>query len=239
MERTVFIEGLGDVVLRRSERARHYGWRFKEGRIYAVIPRFGNERVMIDLTRRELSKLQKKLAVCRTPEKIIFDENAEFKTFTFKLRVLRTERANFYISLKDGILNIACPADTVFSDDNVQQFIRHTLKRAMRYEAKRVLPARTERLAKQHGFRYATVRIHDTSSRWGSCSAKKNINLSLSLMLLPEHLIDYVILHELCHTVEMNHGERFWRLMDNVTDCRAAVFRRELRRISLRERRLF
>jgi predicted metal-dependent hydrolase len=65
-----------------------------------------------------------------------------------------------------------------------------------------MLPAR-------HSFHYTGVTVRNTQSRWGSCSAQKHINLSLSLMLLPEHLIDYVLLHELCHTVEMNHGERF------------------------------
>jgi predicted metal-dependent hydrolase len=52
-------------------------------------------------------------------------------------------------------------------------------------------------------------------------------------MLLPDRLLDYIILHELCHTKEMNHGERFWKLMDDVTDGQAKLMRKELSRYSL------
>jgi predicted metal-dependent hydrolase len=84
-------------------------------------------------------------------------------------------------------------------------------------------------LAGLHGFTYASIRISKSKTRWGSCSSKKNIGLSLFLMQLPLHLIDYVLLHELCHTVEMNHSRQFWELLDGVCNRKAKALRKELK----------
>ena len=86
----------------------------------------------------------------------------------------------------------------------------------LRRQAKAYLPGRLAELAAQHGFSYNQVRIKHNVSNWGSCSAKKNINLNLNLMRLPEELQDYVMLHELCHLKYMNHGKEFHALLESV-----------------------
>ena len=86
----------------------------------------------------------------------------------------------------------------------------------LRRQAKAYLPGRLAELAAEHGFSYNQVRIKHNASNWGSCSAKKNINLNLNLMRLPEELRDYVMLHELCHLKYMNHGKEFHALMESV-----------------------
>lgn len=91
------------------------------------------------------------------------------------------------------------------------------------------LPGKLQQLAKEHGFKYKGLRINKSRTRWGSCSSRTTINLSFYLMLLPEYLIEYVLLHELCHTVEMNHGPAFWELMDKHTCGRAKQLRKELK----------
>lgn len=86
----------------------------------------------------------------------------------------------------------------------------------LRRQAKAYLPGRLAELAAQHGFSYNQVRIKHNASNWGSCSVKKNINLNLNLMRLPEELQDYVMLHELCHLKYMNHGKEFHALLESV-----------------------
>ena len=73
------------------------------------------------------------------------------------------------------------------------------------------------------------MKIQTSKTRWGSCSASNSINLSVYLMTLPSHLMDYVILHELCHTVHHDHSDAFWALMDKVTDGKAHALRNELK----------
>ena len=86
----------------------------------------------------------------------------------------------------------------------------------LKLKANEVLPPRLSNLAEQHGFHYNRVTIRGQKTRWGSCSSQKNINLNYKLLFLDQSIVDYVLIHELCHTIEMNHSKRFWSL---VADC--------------------
>lgn len=83
-------------------------------------------------------------------------------------------------------------------------------------EARSMLIKRLDELALEHGFSYNRVFIRNQKTRWGSCSAKNNINLNMKLARLPDELRDYVILHELVHTKVKNHGSRFWAELDKI-----------------------
>lgn len=95
----------------------------------------------------------------------------------------------------------------------------------LRAEAKRTLPPRLAELAARHGFVYNKVFIKHNRSNWGSCSTRGNINLNLNIVRLPEHLRDYILLHELVHLREMNHGPRFHALLEEVCPDHRALQR--------------
>lgn len=103
----------------------------------------------------------------------------------------------------------------------------------LRKQAKLILPPRLQALAAARGLRFQKLSIHKSRTRWGSCSSKGNISLSLYLMLVPHHLQDYVMQHELTHLIEMNHSPRFWALLDEVTEGKSLQYRRELRQFNL------
>ena len=109
-----------------------------------------------------------------------------------------------------------------FSPEQIEQ---------MRRDAKRVLPERVAFWAAKFGFEYGRVTIRATRSKWGSCSGENNISLSLFLMTLPPHLQDYVIIHELCHTVHHNHSAAFHALVDRCLGGEEKKLRSELRNI--------
>ncbi|HTX87258.1 MAG TPA: M48 family metallopeptidase [Candidatus Nanoarchaeia archaeon] len=79
--------------------------------------------------------------------------------------------------------------------------------------AERLVWGRLEHFNSFYNFSYNRVTIRDQQSRWGSCSAKKNLNFSYRIVFLPQELADYLIVHELCHLGEMNHSARFWALV--------------------------
>lgn len=99
----------------------------------------------------------------------------------------------------------------------------------LRATAKQTLPTKVAQLASKFGFRYGRVTIRATRSKWGCCTSQNNLSLSLFLVTLPEELQDFVILHELCHTVHHNHSAAFHALLDRCTDGKEQELRKQLR----------
>jgi predicted metal-dependent hydrolase len=112
---------------------------------------------------------------------------------------------------------------------NGEEGAEDALWRILLEEARDYLPGRVEELSLMSGYRYSGLKIRKMKSRWGSCTQRKSINLNSWLMMLPDHLSDYVILHELVHTRYAHHGHDFWIALDEVTGGRAKELRKELR----------
>lgn len=96
------------------------------------------------------------------------------------------------------------------------QVARTLLQGWLQRRAKRYLPIWLARLAEHHGFRYSAVSVRNQGGRWGSCSARGGISLNCKLLLLPAEQASHVMLHELCHTIHLNHSPRFWQLLKRV-----------------------
>jgi predicted metal-dependent hydrolase len=92
-----------------------------------------------------------------------------------------------------------------------------------RERAARLLTHRLNKLAKTNGFTLNVVTVRSQKTRWGSCSRKNNISLNVKLVLLPEDLVDYVILHELVHTRIPNHSNGFWDELDKYVENSKAI----------------
>ena len=105
----------------------------------------------------------------------------------------------------------------------------------MREAARAALVPKLREAAARHGFGFkGRVAIKNNVTNWGSCSSKGNINLNMRLILLPEHLQDYVILHELCHLRHQNHGPQFHALLDSLLGGREKELQRELHEWKIR-----
>jgi len=85
--------------------------------------------------------------------------------------------------------------------------------RAHKEQARALVQARLQYFNQHYGYLYGRVSIKNQRRCWGSCSSLKNLNFSYKLLFLPAHLCDYIIVHELCHLKEMNHGPKFWQLV--------------------------
>jgi len=116
----------------------------------------------------------------------------------------------------------------VTADPTVQERANKAVLRALKREATTLLPPRLASLAAKHGKSFTATNIKQLKRRWGSCDQARAITLNLFLMELPWEFIDYVLLHELAHTVEMNHGPAFWRTL-TAMEPRARALAKELR----------
>ena len=108
-------------------------------------------------------------------------------------------------------IRVTHPERLEASDSGLQKAAERAAVRALRNQAERLLPQRLRALADARGFTYKSVCVKQLTGRWGSCDTDRNIVLSLFLVQLPWHLIDYVLLHELTHTKALHHGPDFWQ----------------------------
>lgn len=84
---------------------------------------------------------------------------------------------------------------------------------ALKAQALALAKQKVNRWNQYYGFFYNSVNIKNQATRWGSCSKKRNLNFNYKIVYLAEHLVDYLVVHELCHLKEFNHSEKFWALV--------------------------
>lgn len=152
-----------------------------------------------------------------------------YSTLSYRLYLDPCATKVIAAKVRGGEIRVSYPSELSYQSSQVQEIVRKGIEEAWRIEAAEILPRRVKELGKAFGFRSGKVSIRNTRTRWGSCSGSDDISLSLHLMKLPPELIDYIIIHELCHTVHKNHGPRFHALLDKCTGGKHLSLRRQLK----------
>lgn len=167
-------------------------------------------------------------------------EHAEYSGFA--CNIIRSSRKTLALEIRtDGSVVIRAPY--TLPDRKIQEFvaqkenwIRKTLekvsvrenimpqsagfseakKRMYKRKAAETLSARVHFFARQMGVSFSGITVREQKTRWGSCSSLGNLNFNWKLILAPPEILDYVVVHELCHRKEMNHSPAFWREVEKV-----------------------
>ena len=216
----------GAIKVTYTARAKRITMRGRPDAIHMTVPAIASNRDIEKALEQFGEKLlqQREKNPCRT-----IDTDFSIAS-NIRFKVEERGEKGFTMRYHEGGYILSCPHGTDYHA--IQEWLHKVVANTIAKEAKRVLPARLKELAARNGFKYSKCSVRNMRTRWGSCNQRGDISLCASLMLLPDRLVDYVLLHELCHTVEMNHSERFWKLLDNVCGCSSRDLRKELKKHS-------
>lgn len=212
------LPGVGEIKVRKSANIKYLRIRMAPGRgIWVSVPEgVGKKEVVRFLTDNKewILRTRRDMQVYEQDSSVGLGIGTEVKTKSHVLKIVESddEKPGYRLAGKDIILSV--PRGLAF--ERIDGIVRHFILEIYKLECREYLPGRVRMWADRFGFKYNRLTFRDNVSNWGSCSFDNNISLNVKLMKLPDELIDYVILHELCHTVEKNHSEAFWKLVGKV-----------------------
>ncbi|MDR2358570.1 MAG: M48 family metallopeptidase [Prevotellaceae bacterium] len=237
-ERTLQHTKFGEVHFRKVPRSRSIRILIRpEKGVLVTLPlneSFTNAELFLyekaEWTLQTLQRLKKK----QEEKKTVFTPETEFATYSRRVQLVPEARQNVRVHIVPGIVYIYYPGCRSIQDEALQTVIRKAVEHAWKVEAYETLPQRMAQLAAQCNLTYKKLNIKNARSYWGICMPDNSITLSIHLMHLPPHLIDFIILHELSHTVHKNHSAVFWALLDRLTNGKAREYSREMQKYSTR-----
>ncbi len=212
------LAGVGEIKVRRGANIKYLRIRMAPGRgIWVSVP-FGVSRKQVEFfledNRKWLAETRENMKVYEQDTGVGLQVGAEVKTKFHTLKIAVTHEIRPSYKIEGELIVLSIPEKVEFC--RVEKIVQQFLLEIYALESRRYFPGKVKYYAEKFGFRYGKLSFRNNISNWGSCSYDNNISLNIKLMKLPDEIIDYVILHELCHTVEKNHSAAFWKLVGKV-----------------------
>ncbi|NMA72706.1 MAG: M48 family metallopeptidase [Bacteroidales bacterium] len=221
---------LGKIVIKKNGRAKSFTARVRYGVFHITAPSFVSEasiREFIAQNRKALMELKV------TQSLPLIQDGFSIQSDAYDLYLKLGKSTTSSLSVEDKAHTLLLNRDFNFDDANSQQWLRKVIEETLVTRAKQVFPPVLRDLANKHSLFFLRMSINRAKTRWGSCSSRQSINLSCYTLLLPSPLIRYVMLHELTHTIHMNHGEKFWALLNQLCEGKAEALNAELQRYKM------
>ena len=208
---------LGVITIKPHATARHFIFRATSTGIQITCPLGATRSQIIEALERQRHKLPK--LIRQNDNQIRLVKDASIQMLNFSVRITESGYGNlFQARYVQQVLEFQCPNNTDYSRAAVQAFFQKNIANVLKLTAKQYLPERLAQLAEKIGKNYHSCSVSYGKQRLGRCDSHGDILLSYRLMMLPVHLCDYVMLHELTHLTEMNHSPRFYALLDHYCD---------------------
>lgn len=204
--------------IRKSHRAKCVSLSIGADGLQVVAPFTMNDSDIISLVEKEQTWIINKYESYRQrlmqtpPEReFVSGEKLLFMGHYYPLKVLEHKGGNTNVNLTDGQFLVGINVDIPIEKRRGE--IQRKLEQWYIRRAKELITERLELFSDKIGVKVNTVRFKNQKTRWGSCSQKGNLNFNWKLVMAPTFIVDYVVVHELCHFKQMNHSPEFWRLV--------------------------
>lgn len=199
----------------RHPRARRYTIRVRDAYrdVVLTMPTRGNLADAHNFAQKNVAWIASKLA--RLPDVVPFTDGEiiPFRGVSHKIVHRADARGTVWVETDESGNRLICVAGSV---THVSRRVTDFLKR----EAKKTLTDASRAYAAKIGVGIGKIGLRDSASRWGSCSESGSLSYSWRLILAPEFVLDYLAAHEIAHRIELNHSNRFWKLLDSMTPDR-------------------
>ncbi len=203
--------------VRESARARHVSLKISfQGSLEVVVPQGFNPDEIPDILERRRGWIAKTLKRIEQQREALPADHGATQPEQLVLQACRETWSVQYQSARGTAVALtqSQPQElTLRGEINDTAACREILRNWLQRKARSELAPWLQRLSQQCDLAYSRMSVRGQTSRWGSCSSKQSISLNFKLLFLPSSLVDYVLIHELCHTVHMNHSKAFWQLV--------------------------
>lgn len=206
--------------IRKSMKAKHVSLSIGVDGVQVVAPFTMNDSVIISLVEGKQNSIFSKFKAyrqrhmhTRAEREFVSGEKLLFMDNNYPLKVVEHKGCHTNVSLTDGQFLIAINTDLPI--EKRREEIKGKLEQWYIGRAKDLFTERLEFFSNRIGVEFNLVKLKNQRTRWGSCSQKGNLNFNWRIAMAPLFIVDYIVVHELCHLKQMNHSPEFWLLVES------------------------
>ena len=224
----------GNIEVKSDGRIRRYGLKIVGGVLQMQMPGYGDMQSLLLFLDKNREWVREKLKRAKVKKVLLYGPDYVFQSFAFTIlwKEYGRQRIVGSLNLDEKKLTIYFPNGCDLYSVKSQSTIKSIIENALMVAAKKILPSWLMDVSRRIGIPHKECQIRKMHSRWGSCSSAASVHLSCMLLLLPAELIEFVMIHELCHIKEMNHGPNFHRLVNQLLDGKEKYYEEEIKKYS-------
>lgn len=206
------------IVVERTKRKRTVAIEVLDNTVRVIVPKHLSDDQVQAIIDKRSGWIQRQLQFHAAQEPVLPKSYTNGEIFTYlgrqyRIKILPQSQAiKAEVKLKCGCLQIAVPAD--ICADKLSSLVRLALVQWYEQRAFQYLCKKTEKYGLLLGVKANSIKVADYKSRWGSCSSKATITYSWRIIIAPPEIVDYLVVHELCHILRHDHSPRYWRYVE-------------------------